>query len=246
MTHAVRSSRLFQAPVLSMRDDAAAWGVPGWLAVAFFVLPFAGALGVAASFAHRPLFRFLTREDSLLEWSQFAAYTLAAMLAALCRRALSRAEIYRAGLAYLLLALGCVLVAGEEISWGQRIFGWGTPDALDRINHQDELTVHNVGRLQDAFNVLLSCGGLYGVVASWLAARRVRPWRDLPWVAVPPLFLTGALIVTLGYKLLRFVIFVEPRYGVVKFGEWPELCFAGALAAFTFLVWRRLRAGTRV
>lgn len=236
---------MLHASVLSMRDDAAIWGLPGWLAGVLFLLPFAGAVGVVASFAHRPLFRFLTEEDSLLEWSQFAGYTLAAVLSALCWRVLSRAGNHRWALAYLLLAVGCLFVAGEEISWGQRIFGWGTPEALEKVNKQDETTIHNVGRLQEIFNFVLLCGGLYGVVASWLAARRVRPWRDLPWLAVPPLCLTGAFVVLAGYRALRFAIFVEPRYGVVKFGEWPEFCFAGALAVFTFLVWRRLRASPR-
>lgn len=239
------SRRLLQASIQSMREDAVAWGVPGRLAAALFVAPLAGAIGVAASFADRPLFRFLTREDSLLEWSQFAAYAAAAALAIMCWRALTRAGNHRGALAYLLFALGCLFVAGEEISWGQRIFGWGTPAALEHVNNQRETTVHNMGRLGDIFNVILLCAGLYGVATAWLAARRARRWRDLPWLAVPPLFLTGALFVVLAYKAARFAIFVEPRYGVVKFGEWPELCFASALAVFSFLVWRRLLASAR-
>ena len=96
-----------------MRHDAVVWRVPGWLAGALFVAPLAGAVGVAASFAHRPLFRFLTREDSLLEWSQFAAYMAAAALAALSWRALARAGGHRGALAYLILALCCLFAAGE-------------------------------------------------------------------------------------------------------------------------------------
>jgi len=32
----------------------------------------------------------------------------------------------------------------EEISWGQRIFGWNTPDLLKDINAQQEMNVHNI------------------------------------------------------------------------------------------------------
>jgi hypothetical protein len=48
----------------------------------------------------------------------------------------------------------------EEISWGQRIFGWNTPDALSAINYQNETTIHNIFNpyfqlLYPLFNLLL-------------------------------------------------------------------------------------------
>lgn len=36
--------------------------------------------------------------------------------------------------------------AGEEISWGQRIFGWETPDRLMEINDQNETNIHNINK----------------------------------------------------------------------------------------------------
>ena len=42
------------------------------------------------------------------------------------------------------LALFCFVVGMEEISWGQRIFGIETPEALKEINFQEETTVHNL------------------------------------------------------------------------------------------------------
>ncbi|MCB1121119.1 MAG: hypothetical protein KJT03_06205 [Verrucomicrobiae bacterium] len=36
--------------------------------------------------------------------------------------------------------------AGEEISWGQRIFGFETPPAIREINGQDEFNVHNIDK----------------------------------------------------------------------------------------------------
>jgi hypothetical protein len=47
-------------------------------------------------------------------------------------------------LAYLGLAILFLFGAGEEISWGQRIFGIETPAGLQEINKQDEITVHNI------------------------------------------------------------------------------------------------------
>jgi hypothetical protein len=41
----------------------------------------------------------------------------------------------------LLLALLMIFISGEEISWGQRIFGWQTPGGFENV--QDETTIHN-------------------------------------------------------------------------------------------------------
>ncbi|MEE4216821.1 MAG: hypothetical protein V2I48_04380 [Xanthomonadales bacterium] len=45
---------------------------------------------------------------------------------------------------YLLLALLFLVCAGEEISWGQRIFDWETPGVLLEINAQGETNLHNI------------------------------------------------------------------------------------------------------
>lgn len=37
-----------------------------------------------------------------------------------------------------------LLFAGEEISWGQRILGIETPEAISAINTQDEINLHNL------------------------------------------------------------------------------------------------------
>jgi hypothetical protein len=44
------------------------------------------------------------------------------------------------------LGLGLLFIfgAGEEISWGQRLLGFETPDTLKEINRQDELNLHNI------------------------------------------------------------------------------------------------------
>lgn len=42
------------------------------------------------------------------------------------------------------LALFCLLLLLEEISWGQRIFGWSTPERLENINVQQETNLHNI------------------------------------------------------------------------------------------------------
>jgi hypothetical protein len=45
---------------------------------------------------------------------------------------------------FLILAIVMFIGAGEEISWGQRILGFKTPEALEKINVQGEFTFHNI------------------------------------------------------------------------------------------------------
>ena len=51
---------------------------------------------------------------------------------------------------YLGLALLFFFGAGEEISWGQRIFGIQTPQSLAQVNKQDELNLHNLTVMENS------------------------------------------------------------------------------------------------
>ena len=43
-----------------------------------------------------------------------------------------------------LWSLACLYFAGEEISWGQWIFGWATPEQIASLNDQGETNFHNM------------------------------------------------------------------------------------------------------
>jgi len=94
----------------------------------------------------------LVREDDVVEWSG-AAGLLAGGVLLLASFVLARrrrpADMTPGGV-WILLASAAVLLflAGEEISWGQRLFGWGTPEALRGANAQDETNLHNLGLFQ--------------------------------------------------------------------------------------------------
>ena len=86
-----------------------------------------------------------------------------------------------------LIAVALFLILGEEISWGQHVFGWSTPGWFARHNVQDETNLHNSSWLLNQLprNVLRAAillgGGIYPL------ARRFVP-RDPPGVApwLPP------------------------------------------------------------
>jgi hypothetical protein len=57
-------------------------------------------------------------------------------------------------LIYFFLSLAFFFLAMEEISWGQRIFGWETPLLLKSLNIQKETNLHNI---LISFNLLYKC-----------------------------------------------------------------------------------------
>lgn len=69
-----------------------------------------------------------------------------------------------------LLGFGFLICAGEEISWGQRIFGFNTPDAISSINVQNETNIHNMfGYTAD--HLFISLILFYGAVLPLLVSR---------------------------------------------------------------------------
>ncbi len=125
-------------------------GVFGYLCLCLHVLFFKFLL------AADPLaFRALSREDYWVENLTAVWFLLAGLLlfiTALVERIFFRKCFYIIG------GMAMVFVAGEEISWGQRIFGFATPDFLMRLNQQKELTVHNI--VNGAFDVIYLNGTL--------------------------------------------------------------------------------------
>jgi len=205
---------------------------PGWSAT-LLAIPFAGAALVALASLRPGLYNALVREDSVLECLQVAGYVAAVGLSAVVALRLERARRRPLAVLFGLLALGCLFAAGEEVSWGQRLFGFGTPDEVAAVNNQDELNLHDVVEVQGKFNLLLALASLYGLASPWLVRRRA--------LVVPPLALGSAFLAMFTYTTSRALFFPHPHHELAKYSEWPETCFAGALAVFGFLALRLVR-----
>lgn len=67
-------------------------------------------------------------------------------------------------MAWIALALVCcIYVAGEEISWGQQILKWNTPEYWSSINDQNETNLHNTTSwLDQKPRLLLELGVYFG------------------------------------------------------------------------------------
>lgn len=215
-------------PALARRD----------LAVA--AAPLGLGAAVAACARWPALFRALVAEDGVLEWLQVAGFAAAAVGAVVLARRL-RAAAGQGAATALLVATGFAFVVGEELAWGQRHLAVRA-EAIQRVNDQGDLTLHNVGpglRLSQAATVVLALGG----AAVTLAPRRRRRGRRSPrrgWPA-PPLWLLGWFASAAGYAGWRLLT-PAPGFTAAKLSEVAELALAAGAAV---VVWRLAGAAGR-
>ena len=96
---------------------------------------------------HTSFFDRLFVEDGPMEWLTcivFAGAGIVFFRAQIVIRGLANQKSAWLGWFICGLALASIFVAGEEISWGQRLFGWSTPDVIESYNTQSETNLHNI------------------------------------------------------------------------------------------------------
>ena len=230
-----------------MRDDAAEWRIPKGAIPWLLGLPLVAVVLLALAVPHPNLYHFLIDEDHVVEWTQFFAILAASVVFALAGREAFRIGRRPLGILFAIVALGAFAVAGEEISWGQRLLGLATPDALKNINHQGETNIHNISGLQSVFNLGELLVGLDGLAVPilWaipqIRARIARVDRLL----VPPLCLATLFLLPVAYRAYRAIVLPEAGERITEFGELPELTLYLAILITGFVIWRALRRTVR-
>lgn len=105
----------------------------------------------------------------------------------------------------LVFGLGNLYIAGEEHSWGQHFFNWGTPEYWTEINRQAETNLHNVSHwFNQRPRLALEAGILIGGIIIPLIQARTGPFRQ-PLLALltPPVQLTAVALVALVVKVIN-------------------------------------------
>jgi len=111
---------------------------------------------------------FLTDEDGPLETIGALAFLVASILFGYCWfKSKGNGNNFRIiktnrNLVFLVCSLLFFVAFGEEISWGQRIFNWETPESIEKINFQQETNLHNLNN----FNIDL--GENQSGIIGWL------------------------------------------------------------------------------
>jgi hypothetical protein len=152
----------------------------------------------------------------------------------------------------ILTTLGCVYFAGEELSWGQHLFGWGTPAYLESINDQEETNLHNISswfdqkpRMLLEFWVLI--GGLALPVYRWrkrssLTATDGEAYWFWPTIECVPTALL-AIVVRLPERI-KSLFDIDQLPLELRFSEPQEYYFALFLLIYLASIRLRLSAHT--
>ena len=141
-------------------------------------------------------------EDGLIENFTAVVFLLAGIMllaTSLAERRISARCVYIFG------GVALAFFGFEEISWGQRVIGYETPDFLTRLNYQGEFNVHNIRFVDSNFlrpikmKELISALGMVGCVAFFCRKDRVFG------IPTPSILLILAFLVIASYIFGREV-----------------------------------------
>ncbi len=85
----------------------------------------------------------IVQEDNYIEWATTWAFIFAS-IGCVFGAVRGRIKFKDSQWFYIGLSLFCFIVAMEEISWGQRFFGYRPPNYFLENNFQQDFTVHNI------------------------------------------------------------------------------------------------------
>ena len=108
----------------------------------FFIYCFVYILPYGKDIIGISWFDWFRSEDGPLEWIQFFEYIFSSFFAFLIFiRKKKKKEIN--SIIWLLISILCFVIAGEEISWGERLTGIGI-ETISDLNVQSETNFHNL------------------------------------------------------------------------------------------------------
>lgn len=144
-----------------------------------------------------------------------------------------------------LVTLACVYLTGEELSWGQHLFGWSTPESLMAANDQGETNLHNISSWFDQKpRLLLELFVLYGGIIHVLLQRgdvKKGDWRIWFWptyICLPSALL--AILVRMPDRLEDW-FGIGPLPFAIRWSEPQEYYFALFLCLYLLSIGYRVR-----
>lgn len=207
-----------------------------------FWLPVITSLVIIGLQVNRTIFRLLLQEDGPAEWLTAICFVLAGFVSVRIAFNRFRTEHWWQAALFIVIAAVMFFAGGEEISWGQRLFGWETPQELNDVNDQGETNLHNIGILLDITNLAMFATGLYGTVA-YVANRNLRfarYWDQGNYLFVPPFFLATYFLPILIFRIARMTIFTESNFTLNRLAEWSEMVVAVGILLFFWLAFVRI------
>lgn len=229
-----------------LHQGAQAWGFSPGALLAIWLIPVAIILGgVATALLGKEAYKWYTSEDQFCEIMQVVFYLTAFILNILVISKLWISGEKLLASLYGFVLLGLFFMLGEEVSWGQRIFGWETSEKLREINKQEETNIHNIEGVGAAFKWLQMVIGAYGTFLPLflLWFRGSEKMKRFFSFIIPHFTLIPFFAPLFFWRFYRNV-FPEPKrfyFVVSEFNEVLEFVLAVGMALFMLYQLRRLK-----
>ncbi len=149
---------------------------------------------------HPASYAQLVLEDCWGEYGTFCAYLLAALLLLLVM--IKKPSFFKFG--YIGLAIVLFVIGMEEISWGQRILNFSTPEVMKKLNYQSEVSVHNIlDNYFDIQSLFIYAISFWVMLVPWLLKKfaSLRYWFEKLGLPVFPPETTPLFLVSLGLTI---------------------------------------------
>lgn len=199
------------------------------LSLVFFML----LLGLVLFYTHEDFFlNHYIAEDGIIEWLTVVGLLFGAALSFTRAKRLYKIRGFLFSLFTIGLGVLMILAAGEEISWGQRIFGIESPQYFMENNAQKETNFHNLIVNGVKINmlvfslILITCLVIYMVAIPYLYRKnpKVRDFFDSKGVILPKTYQTISVLLVFAITEL------------IPHGKKAELLEFGAVFLFLLIV----------
>lgn len=141
-------------------------------------------------------------------------------------------------------ALASLYVAGEEVSWGQHIFDWGTSEFWSNINDQNETNFHNTSSwLDQKPRLILLIGTITGgLIIPALAKFKPAALPQKFTIIYPPAILSVAAGLALLMKIIDKLQDGLDENLFTRVAEIEELYLYYFVLLYLVILYRRVRA----
>jgi len=178
------------------------YGIPPLFWLWLPILWMAGQLAAEFIFPKEAVLNF-HKENGIHEWLQFAFMIGVFILAVKTLKSMDRKNNKWLVAWIMGAAIGSFYVAFEEISWGQWIFNWSTPQELKEINYQGETNLHNTSKwLNQKPRLILEIGIIVGGIIIPALSMLKPKWLPKRFnIIYPPNFL---IVIASIYTIAKF------------------------------------------
>lgn len=158
---------------------------------------------------------YLSQEDEFFEMLQYVFLILALIYSYKLTKFFFSNKDKLQGFSFTMVFMVIILLIGEEVSWGQRIFNIQTPQFIVENNAQQEISIHNLYLFDRNIDIAYLMVCIYGTF-TWLISKHLKNKiaKKITKYYLVPVFIAP-------YFLIGLIFYLYNTFDQ-RFGYWDE------------------------